>query len=51
MKDFFDEVNYACPMLIYTPRFGTKLAVYETSPGNLPDARKGPEAIHHRSFM
>ncbi len=28
-------------MLVFTPRWNTKLAVYETAPGSLPDARVG----------
>ena len=47
-----NDCAYADPlrpysMLIYTPRFGTKLAVYETSMGNLPDASKGTNQGHY----
>jgi hypothetical protein len=53
-----NDCAYADPlrphsMLVYTPRsFGsdnrtTKLAVYETSPGNLPDARMGTNQAHY----
>ncbi len=46
-----NDCSYADPlrsqsMLVYTPRWGTKLAVYETSIGSLPNAASGTGERH-----
>jgi hypothetical protein len=46
-----NDCSYADPlrphsMLVYTPRWGTKLAVYDTSVGSLPNATSGTGQRH-----